>query len=196
MRSHSLIGYHCTKLTKKEIESIRTNGLALQNAASLSVRIDRLLHAGSIDPETAQCLKDKNQANESNRRSMLWFCFFEPFIAGESRIGRLFRSWGGEALYNSHEKNSVTGAVLRSIGIPCIIKANVPIASMEDTKFPDGALARVLLSDRGHQLKIPIEHEGYSTQHISAENVIEIIKHPSTRFIELTRCQTWEKYPI
>ncbi|EKD73845.1 MAG: hypothetical protein ACD_45C00175G0005 [uncultured bacterium] len=196
LRIHSLIGYHCTKLTKEEIESILANGMASQSAASLNMRIDRLLHSGSISPVIAKCLKDENQANDSNRKSMLWFCFFEPFMAGESGIGRFFKSWGGEALYNSHEENPVTGAALRRIGIPCIIKANVAIASMEDSKFPDGALARVLLLSFGHELKIPIKHEGYSIKNISADKIIEIIEYPSEKFIELTRCTTWNKYAI
>ncbi len=196
LKMYSLIGYHCTKLTKEEIEGIRANGMFLQNAITLNARIDRLLRGGLICSGVAQCLKDKNQANDGNRASMLWFCFFEPFMAGESGIGRFFRSWGGEAPYNSHERNPVTGTALRSIGIPCLIKANVPIASMSDSKFPDGVMARVLLSHLGHQLRIPIEHEGYSTKNISAQNVIEIIEHPSARFMELTRCEAWERYAM
>jgi hypothetical protein len=196
LRMYSLTGYHCTKLTKEEIEGIRADGMFLQNATTLNARIDRLLCSGLISPGVAQCLKDKNQANNSNRANMLWFCFYEPFMAEESGIGRFFRSWGGEALYNSHEKNPVTGATLCNIGIPCLIKANVPIASMRDSKFPDGVMARVLLSHLGHQLENSIKLEGYSTKNISVQNIIEIIEHPSARFMELTKCEAWERHAI
>jgi len=188
LRRYSLIGYHCTRLTKEEIESIRFGGMVLQNSASLGARIDRLLHQKLISTEVAQCLKSKNQSNDRNRSNKLWFCFFNPSIAGESGIGRFFKSWGGEALYNSHERDLDTGKVLRSVGAPCIIKVDLPIASMKESKFPDGAMARVLLSSFGHQLKIPIEHAGYSINNISAQNIIEIIEHPSKEFIELTKC--------
>lgn len=187
MRSHSLIGYHCTKLTSEEIENIRTNGMSVQNADSLSARIERLLFSNLISLEVAQCLKEKNQANDRNRAGKLWFCFFEPFLAGADGIERFFRSWGGEALYNLHESSPITGAALRGIGTPCIIRANVPIFSMIDSKFPDGAMARVLLSKLGHRIKIPIEHVGYSTQNIAPQNIIEIIEYPSEMFVELTK---------
>lgn len=196
LKAHSLVGYHCTKLTREEIENIRLNGMAPQNSTSLSARIDRLVDLGLLSPEISSHLKDRNQASEDNREGMLWFCFFEPFIAGESGIGRLFRSWGGEALYNLHEGHPITGSAIRSIGIPCIIKASVPISSMVATKFPDGPLARTLLSEQGHRLKIPIEHEGYSTEHVSADNIIEIIEYPSEKFFELTSCRQWHRYAI
>ncbi len=170
--------------------------MILQDSISLDARITRLLHQNLISPEIAQCLKDKNQANDSNRSRKLWFCFFEPSISGESGIGRFFKSWGGEALYNSHEHNPDIGKVLRSIGTPYIIKVNVPIASMKESKFPDGAMARILLSSFGHQLKIPIEHNGYSINNISAQNIIETIEHPRKKFIELTKCDRWVKYAI
>jgi hypothetical protein len=127
---------------------------------------------------------------------MLWFCFFEPFLAGEHGIGRLFRSWGGEALYNSHESDPITGPVLRKLGVPCVIKANVPITNLKESKFPDGALARMALSKLGHRLKIPTEHEGYSTQCLSAAQILDIFEYPSQGFVELTKCNEWCKYAI
>ncbi|MDD2609367.1 MAG: hypothetical protein PHX60_06670 [Giesbergeria sp.] len=170
--------------------------MIMQNATSLNLRIDQLLHAGLVDYEVAQCLKAVNQANDSNRANMLWFCFYEPFLAGESGIGRFFKSWGGEALYNSHEDDPVTGAALCNIGIPCLIKANVPIASMKDSVFPDGVIAREFLSHRGHQVETSTRSQGYSTKNISVQNIIEIIEHPSARFIELTKCEAWKRYVI
>lgn len=196
LRRHSLIGYHCTRLTKEEIENIRLSGMILQNSASLGARIDRLLHHSLIDTEVAYCLKDRNQANDDNRSHKLWFCFYNPSIASESGIGRFFRSWGGEALYNSHESDPYTGKMLRTVGTPCIIKVNVPIESMKESTFPDGAMARVLLSNFSHRLRIPIEHEGYSIKNIPAKKIIEIIEHPSKEFIELTKCDGWIKYAI
>lgn len=191
LREHSLIGYHCTRLTGEEIEEIRLNGMILQDANSLSARIERLQQSNLVSRENAERLRAKNQAGASNRRNMLWFCFFEPFLAGEHGTGRLFRSWGGEALYNSHEKDSVTGSILRSIGIPCIVKADVPISSLKESFFPDGAMARALLADLGHELRIPVEHEGYSIQNIPAEKILEVVEYPSKEFDELTQCETW-----
>lgn len=60
---------------------------------------------------------------------------------------------------------------------------------MLDSKFPHGAMARTLLSNSGHHIRIPVEHEGYSTKNILAENIIEIIEYPSASFIKLTKCE-------
>lgn len=168
--------------------------MTLQDLASLSTRIDRLFNSGLINSTVAERLKCENQANDSARAKMLWFCFFEPFHAGERGIGRFFKSWGGEALYNSHEDDPMTGSILRQIGTPCVIKVRVPIASLKDSNFPDGALARVALSKLGHHPKNPIEHEGYSIQSLPAANILEVIENPSARFVELTKCDRWDEW--
>lgn len=196
LRNHSLVGYHCTRLTEQEIRNIRSEGMVPQNATSLSGRIDRIVEDQLVGEETALILKSQNQADEPFRKEMIWFCFFEPSLAGEDGIGRLFSSWGGEALYNLHERHPVVGPALQVIGAPCIIKANVPIISLVDSKFPDGSMTRAFLLKLGHTPKIPIEHEGYSTSRIPTENVIEIIEYPTAEFLQLTGCTDWAKYPI
>lgn len=192
LRKYSLIGYHCTKLTADEIEGIRSKGMLLQNAESLKKRISRLEENGLLSTDVAQALIETNQADDDNRANMLWFCFFEPFLAGRCGIERFFRSWGGEALYNSHEDRPITGNALLSVGTPCIIKARVPIASLRDSYYPDTSMIRAFLSKRGHQLENEIEHEGFSTTNIEPKDIIEIIEHPSDKFVALTKCDKWE----
>ncbi|MBH0093315.1 hypothetical protein [Pseudoalteromonas sp. SCQQ13] len=192
LRKYSLIGYHCTKLTVDEIKEIRTNGMLLQNAASLKNRVSCLKDSGLLSADIAQELMNRNQADDGNRANMLWFCFFEPYLAGRSGIERFFRSWGGEALYNSHEDHPVTGNALFNIGTPCVIKAKVPIASLRDSYYPDSSMIRAFLSKRGHQLENEIEHEGFSSRRIDPQNIIEIVEYPSDQFNALTKCDTWD----
>lgn len=144
-----------------------------------------------VTPEVGQQLKRTNQADDYNRANMLWFCFFEPALAGQHGIERFFKSWGGEALYNSHENDPVSGKALRSIGIPCVVKAIIPIASMNDSYFPDAVMARKCLLDQGHELDNDLLHEGFSMANIPASNIIEIIEHPSAEFCALTGCKGW-----
>ena len=184
-------GYHCTRLTVEEINNIRTNGMILQNSSSLKARIARLQDKAIINDITAQSLKTKNKAGDSNRANMLWFCFFEPFIAGEGGISRFFRYWGGEALYSLHEDTIDTSVDLQRIGIPCVIKVKVPIKSLKDSYFPDFVMIRAFLKQRGHHITNPLEHEGYSIENIPSENVMDIIEYPSNLFIELTKCNMW-----
>jgi hypothetical protein len=165
--------------------------MLLQNADSLKNRISSLRESALISADIEQELINRNQAGDDNRANMLWFCFFEPFLAGRHGIERFFRSWGGEALYNSHEGHPVTGNALLNIGIPCVIKAKVPIASLKGSYYPDSSMIRVFLSKRGHQLENEIEHEGFSTKDIDAQDIIEIIEHPSDQFNALTKSNSW-----
>jgi tripartite-type tricarboxylate transporter receptor subunit TctC len=61
-----------------------------------AIEADHLVSAG-----VAHRLRSENQANDADRANMIWFCFYPPYIGGESGIARFFRSWGGEALYKS-----------------------------------------------------------------------------------------------
>lgn len=193
LRGFSLRGYHCTKLIEDEIVQIQTRGMSLQNRQSLCVRIDGLLDQNLIDSDIASRLKNENQADDTNRARMLWFCFFDPFIAGEGGIERFFRSWGGEALYNSHENDPETGAALLGIGLPCIIEAIVPMVNLHECYLPETQIYRVYLQSKSHHITEPTEHEGYSRFNISAHNIQYIIKYPEPRFIELTKCNEWDE---
>lgn len=72
-----------------------------QNSASLNARIDMLVNQQLVTNEIAQSLKKSNQSGDSNRANMQWFCFFEPFIAGESGIGR-FSGHGMVRRFTTH----------------------------------------------------------------------------------------------
>lgn len=193
LREHSLLGYHCTKLTADEIVQIKNHGMSLQNLSSLSERIDKLIEASVIDGDIADRLKNENQANEEYRAEMIWFCFFKPYLAGQGGIERFFRSWGGEALYNSHENDPITGVCLSEIGIPCIIKAVVPISALKHSYFPNTALIRALLYFEGHSINNPFDQEAFSIEGIPAANIVEIIEYPSSAFLELTKCDKWDE---
>jgi len=127
--SYALTGWHCTRLTDAEIRHIKHRGMQLPDDAMLGRRIAMLEGACEIPRDIAQRLVARNQADDSNRVSKLWFCFFPPHLAGESAVSRFFRNWGGEALYNSHERDPETSPIIRRIGTPCIVEADVPTAS-------------------------------------------------------------------
>lgn len=192
-----LKGYHCTKLINGEMEDISQRGMSLQNLGTLSDRIDRLIIDGVLSTEIGNKLKSENQANDNNRAQMLWFCFFPPIYAGEMGIERFFRSWGGEALYNSHESDQITGPVLLGLGTPCIIEANVSISSLAKHSFLTDKIARVYLKNRGLKTQECCHFESYSTASIPATEVQRVIKYPEQDFINLTGCSDWrEKLPF
>ena len=191
LRGYSLHGYHCTKLTEDEIMHIQAHGMSLQDKQSLCARIDTLLDKELISHEIALRLKIENQADDDNRAKMLWFCFYEPFIAGEGGIERFFRSWGGEALYNSHEGTPETGLALLEIGTPCIVEAIVPMANIDNSFLPSREIYREFLKSIGYQINEPTECEAYSQVGIASNNIIGIVKYPDERFVQLTKCNEW-----
>ena len=191
--AYELQGYHCTRLTKSEIGHILANGMQLPNASMLLKRIQALQDDGVIDAAAAKRLAEENQADDANRANRIWFCFFPPYLAGESGIESLLRYWGGEALYNSHDRDPVTGPVLARVGIPCLIKADVPIASMKGPSFLDIKVARRFLMRRGLLSSEPVEHEDRAVQGIPVRNIRRIIRYPERDFIELTHCDRWRK---
>lgn len=191
LQPYSIVGLHCTKLTEEEIQHILANGMQLPDGKMLARRIGQLVANGDLDDALAAKLLATNQADEKSRAGMVWFCFFRPGIAGESGIGSLFRLWGGEALYNSHHGKPGTGDALERIGIPCLIEAEVPIASLE----PHGGLSfkiiRRYLIHRGFETSEPVDHEDRIKKELPAACIRRIIRYPDPEFVALTGCDEW-----
>lgn len=185
-----LRGYHCTRLTDQEIKMIEEQGMYLPSKETLESRIRQLVANEQLTVAQAQLLLNDNEANDVNRKGRLWFTFFEPRLASEHGIGRFFRSWGGEALYNAHEENENTGTVLRNIGNPCIIETLLPISgfkghslAMKFTKefMAFKSIARETLND----------YEGDITVPLAPEHILAIHQFPGQRFNELSGCLDW-----
>jgi hypothetical protein len=190
LNKYSLVGWHCTRLTEMEIATIVESGMELPGAEMLNGRIGALERGRIITAEVAAKLRANNQAHESNRAGMIWFCFFPPHIGGEDGIERFFRSWGGEALYNSQEDDPETGPVLTRIGVPCLIEAIVPIASL------GGAIEFKIVSrylvNVGHRTTKPLDHEDRAKSALPSRNIRRVIRFPEAEFIALTQCDSWE----
>lgn len=157
------------------------------------MRIDRLVNNEQMNLDIASRLKAENQADDDNRAGILWFCFFPAKAAGEDGIERFFRSWGGEALYNSHEDDAETGPALKAIGIPCIIEADVPISCLAEHCYLIDKIARIYLKNRGLKTRECCDLEAYAETNIRPEAVRQVIRYPSDEFIALTGCNEWSE---
>lgn len=182
--------FHCTKLTDDEINYIQQDGMQLPNQDILNTRIDKLEQIGVISPIVSAKLKANNEADDKYRRNILHFVFQSPHFEGEGGIGRFFNSWGGEALYNTHEGDPETGAVLANIGTPCIIQARIPISKMGRAFF-NTKIARIYFKNRGLRTEEPTRHEDHIKQPIPPDDIIAIFQFPEKRFLELSGCQAW-----
>jgi hypothetical protein len=195
LNPYTLRGYHCTRLTETEIEHVISTGMQPPNSTILQGRIQALEDAGLIERRVADRLRAENLAHQKNRAGKIWFCFFPPQLGGQSGIERFFRFWGGEALYGLHELDSETGTVLRSIGTPCIVEADVPMASLAIHSYLDTHVARQFLVNRGFKTGEHAEHEDRAEQEIPAANIRRIVRHPERDFCNLTDCLSW-KVPL
>lgn len=191
LQPFALRGWHCTRLTDEEVEGVRTNGILLPDLNMLHRRIDALVQKGLVDRNLGELLKTRNQAAEKNRAGMVWFCFFTPAVAGESGIGRFFRHWGGEALYNSHEDDPVTSPVLRRIGTPRLIEADIPISSLAVHGDPVFKIVREFLRSLGNNEIECSDYEGRIVRPLPAANVRRVISFPEPEFMTLTGCADW-----
>ena len=191
-RAATLRGWHCTRLTDDEIAHVTAHGMQLPNRDVLIDRIRRIEAAGTITANVAKRLIEENQADDNNRRGVLWFCFFEPSLAGQTGIERFFRRWGGEALYNSHESDLETGEALRRIGRPCLIEVDVPVSSFgRYTSLGEKIIRRYLL-DRGYDTGESWEHEDRAHAAIPASSIVRFICHGAPEFTMLAGCDSWD----
>lgn len=193
LRRYALVGWHCTRLTEDEIAGIRSRGMQLPDVAMLHRRVDAVVEAGLLTGKFADRLKAEHQAANPWRSGRIWFCFYPPRHSGESGIERFFRHWGGEALYNSHEDDPETGAAISTIGLPCLVEALVPIASLEPQGFLPIKIARRYLVGRGHRTVESVDHDGAVTYPLPATNIRSVIPFPSLEFLALTGCDKWRR---
>jgi hypothetical protein len=191
LSEHYVRGYHCTKLTDAEIEEIIAHGMSLPTGEMLLRRIHSLERARQISSEIAAQFRSKHQADEEFRANRLWFCFFEPYKAGEHGIESLCRYWGGEALYNSHDRHPETRPVLLRIGTPCLVEADVAAKTLSPNH-----LALTISKAYARSIDLSIDCNGIfadrTTRPIPAKGIKRIIRYPDDEFIALTRCDQWE----
>jgi hypothetical protein len=191
LQPYAITGWHCTRLTQAEIATIRSTGMQLPSADMLNRRIDAVLQEGLLTASIADRLKADNQADEEGRTGRIWFCFFPPHFGGQSGIEHFFRHWGGEALYNSHERDPEAGTAISRIGTPCLIEADVPIAILQpDSSLKTKVTLRFLIH-YWYRTSISLDLEACAIQRLPIESIRRIIVHPNPEFIRLTGCDKW-----
>jgi hypothetical protein len=193
IQPYSLLAWHCTRLTDQEAAAIVAKGMQLPNEGILHTRIDALVEAGTISSAVADQWKARNQASETYRQGRIWWCFYPPRESGEGGIASLLGTWGGEALYNSHDSDEVLGSLLRSIGTPCLVEADIPIAMLRDSASAAFSVVAHHLASSGHPARDHLEFEDRITDDLPPRYVRRVIRHPEPDFFELTGCDAWNR---
>ncbi|HEY0838283.1 MAG TPA: hypothetical protein VGE72_30535 [Azospirillum sp.] len=191
LQQNVIVGWHCTRLTDRERAAVVRDGMSLPNRGMLLRRINDAVSDGLLANGIATRLKAEHEADDPHRANRIWFCFFPPRLAGDFGVGRLFRSWGGEALYGLHEDDPATGPALRRIGQPCIVEAGVPIASLRPHSFLVDKIVRRYLVHHGFRTSEPVDHEDCALHPLPAVAVRRVIALGDPDFVTLTGCNTW-----
>lgn len=201
LAEHSVICFHCTRLTQDEILEIGRSGLKLQTPELMDGRIERRVAAGDLSIATAQILKQSHHAGDEYRRNRIWFANTKSTLQDGGAVHRLFRSWGGEALYLGHEEGrSSASRELSAIGHPCIVVGALRAAEM-------GGANGTTFWSIGEQLLIGfLEQRGLRTIHrdpgqdvclkqdLPGERIVRIVKYGDPEFEELTQSSKWMEF--
>lgn len=199
LKKENIVGYHCTRLTSSEIKGILKTGMNILTRDLVTARLALALKEAHLTQEqydyitTCEELEWSLSNQNGHRIGYIWFCPNRSSLMDGGGVSRLFRSWGGEAVYNGHEHKDDKGLMLRSIGTPCIVKGSIPIADInEDSE----SLAKKFISlfiassldfcpHPSADFDMSVERDLISTE------ILEIIEFADPRFEEITNHAKW-----
>lgn len=198
-----LVGYHCTRLLPAEIDSIRKGGLRTLSTDLVTERLCALVDSGKMHPEQRRFILEStilrsHLANQhGNRTGMLWLCPNRSALRDANGVHRLFRSWGGEALYAGFEDEPYIANVLTTIGQPAIVKCAIPlpINALYGCRAPNfisnAVCPPIAYPEPSTNFDLSVSRD------LKPSEVTDVILFGDPRFEDLTSHQSWEpKYRL
>lgn len=198
---HRFVGYHCTRLTSGEIENIKEHGMRTLSESLIQDRLDHAFSEKHLSQQQYSYLRTSAslQSNLTNkngaRTSRIWFSPNRSTLKVESDVFRLFRSWGGEALYRGHEEDPLVVATLRCTGMPCIVKCKIPFGDAKDYRGSYGE--RFLSQFISKKVKCPDPSPAFDMfveRDLDHTEVLAIFDINNPRFEKLTGYSHWGGY--
>lgn len=194
INTRTLACYHATRLHSEECSTIKSGGLCPLSQELLYKRIRRQVELGNLNEEIAERLLSCNAVNNryGRRLGMIHFCFSRTPLTDKSGMYRLFRYWGGEALYYKYEGDVDVGPLLKNLGKPTIVLAEVPINAIKSIL----TVGEYLLNQFSHNRRV-IAHssssEGHICRAIAGDNIISLFSLDDPEFESLTSASQWKK---
>jgi len=186
-RDLRIVGFHCTRLVDAEAKEILSGGLRPLSIEFSMHRIRRIQREGLIDQIAANALIEKNKINETSRKGKIAFFHCVSTLRNEHGLYRLFRSWGGEALYSCHERNAQVLNVLTNIGAPCIVIGSLNLSEISCCPTFEERFVNVWL-DRDRKFAFSQDRDTFVSRSV---RVMDIISRNKKLFEKLTGCSTW-----
>ncbi len=181
IRDRDFIGFHCSRLLDFEITDILSSGLRPLETVFSNVRVQRLYDSGFIGDELKNNLMNKTETRAPNRRNKIWFFHSTATLKEEHGLIRLFKSWGGEAIYLNFEEKTE----LQNLGKPCIVVASLKRQQLtEYFRLPERMIC-IRLNDvyRSKDFDTFLE--------ANRVRVLRIIAREEILFDELTDIKSW-----
>ncbi|SEP47298.1 hypothetical protein SAMN04490178_1441 [Propionispora vibrioides] len=200
LNKYNIIGYHCTRLTPTEISAIYREGMKVLSPDLIRSRLNSAREHGHLSQTEFEYLANspKIKANLHNlhgtRTGNLWFCPNRSTLKECSAVYRLFRSWGGEAMYCGHENDGHILGTLRTIGVPCIVKCSIPISDAD--QYPPNYVERFLSYFISKDIEYPEPSAGfdmYIKRDLKVSEVLKVIDLFNPTFEALTDCKAWHE---
>lgn len=186
-------GWHCTRLTEDEVKDLADNGLSPLSQDDLLHRIDRRERLGDVSSAQSARLKAKHQAGSSGRAGAIHFGFTQAELLDQSAVGRLLTSWGGEALYNSHENDAETGPLLRRIGAPRLVLVALPIVDVCTFQGIAESVYRYRMHVAGVSTSNNYGCEGTLRRPTKPNEIVRVLTLGENEFERMTQCSRWTR---
>lgn len=172
--------YHCTRLTDREIQSIRTDGLRLLTPELAKERIENAVADGHLTDDEGMLYSRTKLPNANNRRGLLGLIGDRVSLSDIPAVGYLLSIWGGEGINMAWNTRSAESKRLELIGTPSVVVVLFDPAVDEHHAHPGlttAAVTRVVAEPRSTAITC--------TRPLPGKRV-EAIKHPNSRF--------WRRY--
>ena len=195
---HRIVSYHCTRLTQEEIVDIKQEGLQVLTTNLVNKRLEQCLSHGYLNQVEYERIKNSphlpKSLNDINgkRTGMIHFCANRSTLQDCDAVYRLFRSWGGEALYWGHEEDTDLAPVLGRIGVPCIVVCAIPFKRIRQPyyEFPEYFLSYMVSEEIEHTF-LSSTVNPCTEENLSPSEILAIISYSDDRFEELTTEASW-----
>lgn len=201
LAAHSLVAYHCTRLTREEINAIKSDGMKVLSKELVQRRLDQCFASGHLNAaeheylSTSESIGSNLSDDFAHRTGKIWFCPNRSTLQDYLSVHRLFRSWGGEAIYCGHEEDARISITLTRIGSPSIVKCAIPFSrgNQPHQNFSE----RFLSQSVSDEVRYPEPSAGFdlhTKSDVAASEILDIIEFTDSRFQGLTRYSTWDAH--
>ncbi len=134
--NYSIIGYHCTRLTKFEIENIKNHGLSFGGKELIIKKVSNL--PNELNKYKLKLVDLIHQDNSTQADDQICFSYGFLDLDNDPAYDKIFlKNWGGESIYKyydnpyskdfSPQEQQEIKEKLRKISIPCIIVLRCPL---------------------------------------------------------------------